>query len=231
MNHSLRSNGFRRTRPVLLVLSAAFAILFAFGAQEADSADEAWVPAPLSADLRVKAAFNRTDVFWRFEWPEPKGHFIHDVLVYEGGTWVARGDAGGGPDPDGLREDRISFMIDAGEVPGFANQGCYVTCHTGLPSMSDEVGADTILAGVGAQRSHQVPGRLEGGRPVVGGTVGSGKVARRARGLGPERGVSGPVALARGPKPSGGLFRRPVRAGIPEQRWLRIALHYQLGSC
>ena len=150
------TNGFRSIGCLASgLLLTALAAPPLFGAQqEPDSVPDAWIPTDLSSTLRVKAAFNGAEILWRFEWPAASAHFVHDVLVYEGGTWVARGDAGGGPDPDGLREDRISFMIDAGEVPGFANQGCYVTCHAGLPSMADELGADTVRQALGEAWAH-----------------------------------------------------------------------------
>jgi hypothetical protein len=113
-----------------------------------------WIPPELAIELKVKAAFNGEMVFWLFEWPAPSPRFFHDVLLYQDGEWVARGDSGDGADALGLREDRIAFMIDAGEVPGFANQGCYVACHAGLPSMRDEVDADAIAAALGPGWGH-----------------------------------------------------------------------------
>jgi hypothetical protein len=35
----------------------------------------------------------------------------------------------------GIYEDRMSIMIDDGKVPGFAKQGCWLTCHDGQRDM------------------------------------------------------------------------------------------------
>ena len=32
----------------------------------------------------------------------------------------------------GIYEDRLAIMIDDGKVPGFAEQGCWMTCHDGM---------------------------------------------------------------------------------------------------
>ena len=53
----------------------------------------------------------------------------------------------------GIYEDRMSVMIDDGKVPGFAQQGCWLTCHDGQRDMpkqftKEEVAANPLLTAI-----------------------------------------------------------------------------------
>ena len=53
----------------------------------------------------------------------------------------------------GIYEDRMSIMIDDGKVPGFANQGCWLTCHDGQRDMQkqftkEEVAANPLMTAI-----------------------------------------------------------------------------------
>jgi hypothetical protein len=53
----------------------------------------------------------------------------------------------------GIYEDRMSVMIDDGKVPGFAQQGCWLTCHDGQRDMprqftKEEVAANALLTAI-----------------------------------------------------------------------------------
>jgi hypothetical protein len=129
---------------MLLLVFMAFALVLPAAVQAAGG-DELWVPDELTSELHVKAAYNGQEIFWLLQWNAPDGgNLFHDVLVYENGEWVRRGDSGGGRDKDGLREDRVILMVDPGTVPGFANQGCYTACHSGLDSMNDAYDTETV---------------------------------------------------------------------------------------
>ena len=53
----------------------------------------------------------------------------------------------------GIYEDRMSIMIDDGKVPGFAKQGCWLTCHDGQRDMAkvaskEDAQANALLAAI-----------------------------------------------------------------------------------
>jgi hypothetical protein len=53
----------------------------------------------------------------------------------------------------GIYEDRMSIMIDDGKVAGFAQQGCWLTCHDGQRDMpkqftKEEVAANPLLTAI-----------------------------------------------------------------------------------
>jgi hypothetical protein len=135
-------------RAFLLVFMAC-ALLLPATAQAAGDG-EIWTPDELTSELHVKVAYNGEEIFWLFQWNAPDGgNLFHDVLVYQDGEWVKRGDGDSASDEYGMREDRVIMMVDPGTVPGFANQGCYTACHSGLSSMSDAYDEETVTAALG----------------------------------------------------------------------------------
>ena len=46
----------------------------------------------------------------------------------------------------GIYEDRMTIMIDDGKVPLFAQQGCWLTCHTGQRDMPKQFTNDEVKA-------------------------------------------------------------------------------------
>jgi hypothetical protein len=142
----------KRLKVFRFLLLAGLALLVSrpVFAQEAEEKPAVWAPDKLTSEIQVKAAYNGQDIFWLFEWKvEDGGNLFHDVLVYEDGAWVTRGDGGDGADEFGLREDRLILMVDSGAVSGFANQGCYVACHSGQYSLSDAHDKESVLAALG----------------------------------------------------------------------------------
>jgi hypothetical protein len=134
---------------LLAALAALLLALPAFAQQAEPEETDIWLPDELTTELRVKAAYNGQDILWLFEWAAEDGSLFHDMLVYEDGKWLRRGDGGGGADEYGLREDRVIMLVDAGTVPGFANQGCYTACHDGLDSLSNGLDEEAVKAGLG----------------------------------------------------------------------------------
>jgi hypothetical protein len=130
------------------ILLALLLMVTSIGPAYAQGLDDPFVAIPdeLTTELRIKAAYNGEDLLWRFEWPAATPAFYHDVSVYQDGAWVQHGQSTVGSQEYGLYEDRLTFLVDPGTVRGFANQGCYVTCHSGLRFMSDQLDRDTIQA-------------------------------------------------------------------------------------
>ena len=111
-------------------------------------------------DLKVQAAFDDKNAYLRFQWKTQNAYpgTEHQYLRFDGKEWKVWGF----PKLDkivqdrqmmGLYEDRMSIMIDDGKVPGFAQQGCWLSCHDGQRDMAkqftkDEVAANALLTAI-----------------------------------------------------------------------------------
>lgn len=100
--------------------------------------------------LSVQVAYDKENAYFRAQW-RTRNAFPGDAylpLRFDGKEWKSHG----GPQLDkavlsgerpAIYEDRFSIMIDDGAVPGFAAQGCWLSCHDGqrdmpkLPSAAD----------------------------------------------------------------------------------------------
>ena len=93
-------------------------------------------------DLKVQAAYDEKNAYLRFQWKTLNAYpgTEHQFLRFDGKEWKVFGY----PKLDkivqdrqepGIYEDRMSLMIDDGKVAGFANQGCWLTCHEGERDM------------------------------------------------------------------------------------------------
>lgn len=142
-------------RPRALVLPAVALFLGALAASwlthgtgvvRSDPKRNIAIPTPLTMPLQVQAAYNGRDIFFRYRWPSPKPGIFHDMLRFEGGKWVVRGNAVPGSQPDGLHEDRIAMMVDDGSVPEFSRYGGYITVGRRLAGFSDEVSGKEVAA-------------------------------------------------------------------------------------
>jgi len=92
--------------------------------------------------LNVQIAYDNENAYFRFQW-KTKGDSPGDAYPtyrFDGKEWKAYG----GPrlaaavrkgEQPAVYEDRLSMMIDDGGVPGFASQGCWLTCHNGERDM------------------------------------------------------------------------------------------------
>ena len=111
-------------------------------------------------DLNVQAAFDEKNAYLRFQWKtaNPYPGTEHQYLRYDGHEWKVYGYpkldkvVRDGKEP-GIYEDRMSVMIDDGKVPGFAQQGCWLTCHDGERDMpkqftKEEVAANALLTAI-----------------------------------------------------------------------------------
>ncbi|WP_300297394.1 ethylbenzene dehydrogenase-related protein [Ferrovibrio sp.] len=102
------------------------------------------IPKQLTVPLEVWAAYNGTDVFFRYRWPAPNAGIFHDMLRYTNGAWVTQGEAVPGSQPEGLHEDRVAMMMDDGSVPEFGRYGGYVTIGKSLTGFSDEASSRDV---------------------------------------------------------------------------------------
>ncbi|WP_018991890.1 ethylbenzene dehydrogenase-related protein [Aromatoleum toluclasticum] len=107
--------------------------------------------------LKVQAAYDSKNAYLRFQWQTDNAYpgSEHQYLRFDGKEWKVFGY----PKLDkpvqdgtemGIYEDRMSVMIDDGKVPGFVNQGCWLTCHDGERDMpkqftKDEVANNALL--------------------------------------------------------------------------------------
>ncbi|MEX2356323.1 MAG: ethylbenzene dehydrogenase-related protein [Thermaerobacterales bacterium] len=135
----------------LATLSAfVLSIIFASTGVVRDDPDRNIViPEELVMDLKVKAAYNDTDVFWRFEWPAEDGDWYHDYLVYQGGEWVRYGRSQAGSDPYGTYEDRLTFFVDDGSVEYFEQYGGFITIVSDMRFMTLDVSPEEAQAHIG----------------------------------------------------------------------------------
>lgn len=115
-------------------------------------------PAPIegknpNVDLQVQVAYDADNAYFRFQWQTQmdRAGQMHDYMRFDGEKWAFYG----GPrssakvrsgDQPPLYEDRLTMIIDDGSVPMFAEQGCWLTCHTGMRDNPDEPTKDEIAA-------------------------------------------------------------------------------------
>jgi hypothetical protein len=107
-----------------------------------------------SVDVNVQAAFDDKNLYLRYQWKTNNpSHPGHDYPGYrfDGKEWKAYGgmrlnkDVLAGKYPP-IYENRMSIMLDDGKVPGFAQQGCWLTCHDGERDMQKEATKDEVAA-------------------------------------------------------------------------------------
>jgi len=111
-------------------------------------------------DLRVQAAYDASNLYLRYQWKTNRSQAgtEHQYLRFDGKEWKVWGFprldkvVQDGTQP-GIYEDRMSILIDDGKVPGFAQQGCWLTCHDGSRDMAkqataQEVAANPLLAAI-----------------------------------------------------------------------------------
>ncbi len=115
---------------------------------------------PGHVDLKVQAAFDDSNAYLRFQWKTANAYAgtEHQYLRFDGKEWKVYGYpkldkvVQDGKQP-GIYEDRMSVMIDDGKVAGFAQQGCWLSCHDGQRDMpkqftKEEVAANALLTAI-----------------------------------------------------------------------------------
>jgi hypothetical protein len=105
-------------------------------------------------NVNVQAAYDDKNLYLRYQWKtNDPNHPGHDYPGYrfDGKEWKSYGhmrlhkDTLAGKFPP-IYENRMSIMLDDGKVPGFANQGCWLTCHDGERDMQKEATKDEVAA-------------------------------------------------------------------------------------
>jgi len=103
--------------------------------------------------LNVQVAYDDDNAYFRFAW-RTQARQPGDAYPYyrfDGTGWKPYGAqrlaaaARKGEQP-AIYEDRLTMMIDDGSVPGFANQGCWLTCHNGERDMPGQPTAAAVKA-------------------------------------------------------------------------------------
>jgi len=112
-----------------------------------------------SVDLRVQVAYDAKNAYFRYQWKtHSKAGIEYPYYRFDGKEWKVYG----GPRLDkavhegkqpAIYEDRLTMMLDDGKVPGFAQQGCWLTCHDGSRDMpgvksKGEVAANPLMAAI-----------------------------------------------------------------------------------
>ncbi|MDP3671603.1 MAG: ethylbenzene dehydrogenase-related protein [Telluria sp.] len=103
--------------------------------------------------LAVQVAYDQENAYFRFQWKTSNKYAgdAHPYLRFDGKEWKQYGfpklDAvvQKGEQP-GIYEDRMSMLIDDGSVPGFAKQGCWLTCHDGMRDNPKQAAAADVKA-------------------------------------------------------------------------------------
>lgn len=118
-----------------------------------------------SVDLDVQVAYDAENAYLRFQWPTQMDRpgQMHNYIRYNGEGWEFYGShrasekVRSGEEPP-IYEDRLALMVDDGTVDDFAEQGCWLSCHTGMRDMPDEptkeeIAAHSVLGGDGLNKS------------------------------------------------------------------------------
>lgn len=104
---------------------------------------------PGHIDMTVQAAYDDKNAYLRFQWKGQVMGTEHPYLRFDGKEWKKYGETilhksvKEGKTPP-LYESRLSLMLDDGKVPGFANQGCWASCHTGMIDMPGEASKEDL---------------------------------------------------------------------------------------
>jgi hypothetical protein len=103
--------------------------------------------------LSFQVAYDNENAYFRAQW-KTNGKAPGDTYPtyrFDGKEWKPYGGprlnkaVRAGEQP-AVYEDRFSIMIDDGGVPGFANQGCWLTCHDGERDSRKQPSADEVKA-------------------------------------------------------------------------------------
>jgi hypothetical protein len=116
------------------------------GVIQNDASRSISIPKQLTVPLQVKAAYNDSNIFFRYRWPAARPGIFHDVLKFEKGNWVVQGRAVPGSEPSGLHEDRVAMMVDDGSVPEFSRYGGYITVGQGIATFTEHASGDAVKA-------------------------------------------------------------------------------------
>jgi len=93
-------------------------------------------------DLAVQAAHDDQNLYLRFQWKTRNDfpgsaypHFRFDGKAWKSYGWPRLDEKVWKDNKPAIYEDRLTIMLDDDKVPGFKNQGCWLTCHDGMRDM------------------------------------------------------------------------------------------------
>ncbi len=98
-----------------------------------------------SISVKIQVAHDDQELFIRAQWKSQvkKPARLNKLMQMNNGEWHAFGGPKSISPNNSVAEDGLSFMIDDGSVPLFAEQACFLSCHTGSdgldPITSEEV--------------------------------------------------------------------------------------------
>jgi len=103
--------------------------------------------------LHLQIAYDNENAYFRFQWKTNAAHpgDAYPFYRFDGKEWKPYGNqrlaaaVRKGEQPV-VYEDRLNMMIDDGKVPGFASQGCWLTCHNGERDAPQQPTADVVKA-------------------------------------------------------------------------------------
>lgn len=106
---------------------------------------------PGSIRLTLQAAYDAEYLYLKASWPAKKPGIFHEYAIYRDGKWEEpygshRGNelVRSGETPPSY-EDRFSVMIgDGRNVPSFASEGCWATCHNDMRFMPNEARKEEV---------------------------------------------------------------------------------------
>jgi hypothetical protein len=104
-------------------------------------------------EVTFQAAYDDDNLYMRFQWPTQldRPGQMHDYIRYTDAGWEfyggprSRGSVRAGEQPP-LYEDRLAIIVDDGSVANFAEQGCWLSCHTSMRDMPDQPSSDAVKA-------------------------------------------------------------------------------------
>ena len=106
-------------------------------------------------ELKVQAAYDDQNAYLRFQWKTQakKPGIEYPYYRFDGKEWKVYGEPRLNKSVQegkqaAIYEDRLSLMVDDGKVPGFASQGCWLTCHAGerdMPNVGSKADAQKAL--------------------------------------------------------------------------------------
>lgn len=104
-------------------------------------------------DLKVQAAYDEQYVYFKFQWKTQLNREgrMHNMMRFDGKAWSFYGShrtnikVKKNLEP-ALYEDRLAIMIDDGSVPQFAEQGCWLTCHSGMRDSPNKASKQQVKA-------------------------------------------------------------------------------------
>jgi hypothetical protein len=106
-----------------------------------------------TVQLSFQVAYDKENAYFRFQWKtkNPYPGEAYPFLRFDGKEWKNFGNQRlAGPVRKGeqppVYEDRLSIMLDDGNVPNFATQGCWQTCHNGMRDAPNQPTADAVKA-------------------------------------------------------------------------------------